>query len=91
MSLRGSYEEDLTAGSQTYGRYGNFVPFIAEFLTDDLNVLEKRKKLITEDEWSRTKNLSDEYLSRAEARARDGRPVYSSFPASLLTRRNVRR
>lgn len=66
------YEKDLTAGLQAYGQYGNFSPFIAEFLTDDYAVLEKRKMQIEEDEWLKTRILSEEYcLSQMQKRVMD--------------------
>ena len=81
--LNGSYEKDLTAGSKTSGMFGNVHPFIAEFLTDDVDRLEKRKAEIDEDEWSRTNELGKAYVATVGALARDGRPVLSAMPASL--------
>lgn len=83
LDLTDDYEEDLIVGKDNYGRYGNFSPFIAEFLTEDIDVLENRKRNIDESEWLRTKNLGEEYAAKQNARARDGRPLYSIFPAKL--------
>ena len=82
-SFEKSYEEDLTAGPGAERLYGNFSPFIAEFLTDELAETEQRKTQIQESEWLRTEKLSSEYLSRSYAKARDGRPLLSILPANL--------
>jgi hypothetical protein len=81
--FEGSYEKDLTPGRDAYGQYGNFSPFIAEFLTDDFEILERRKEEIEEDEWLRAANLADEYISKANAKARDGRPLWCMISAEL--------
>ncbi len=85
--LQDTYEEDLFAGSKAYGRYGNFSPFIAKFLTDDNIEIENRKTQIKEDEWLRVKVFSDEYLSKPNAKARDGRPLFCALPANLPIKR----
>jgi len=81
--LAGAYEKDLTPGPDEYGRYGNFSPFIAEFLTDELPTLQERIGSIENWEWVMAKRLADQYLSQPNAQARDGRPLFCSLPASL--------
>jgi hypothetical protein len=73
--------EDLQVGPNAYGRYVNFNPFIADFLTDDVATLEERKAGISEDEWHKTAELGSSYLSERIAPPRDGRPLLSSLPA----------
>ena len=75
------YESDLIPGPATTGRYGNFMPFIADFLTDDVERLDKLKTEISEDEWLRTESLGQKYLAEDFARPRDGRPCWSEQPA----------
>ena len=75
----GSYESDLTPGPRASGLYRNFTPLIADFLTDDLSRVAKRKAQIREDEWRRTEVLGQSYLSEKHARPRDGRPFWSSL------------
>lgn len=74
---------DLVEGPAHHGRYRNFIPLIAEFLSEDGPRIEFRKQEITEAEWQRTRELGEAYLKRPEVRVRDGRPLYSWFPAML--------
>ncbi|MGC4034040.1 MAG: hypothetical protein QM754_20355 [Tepidisphaeraceae bacterium] len=78
---QGKVVRDLTAGPGTYGRYGNFSPMIADFLTDDAERLQTRKKQIDKAEWQRTWELGRAYLKATPDRARDGRPIFSMNPA----------
>lgn len=67
-SYERSYETDLAPGPAASGNYRNFSPFIADFLTDDLDRLAKRKATIGEDEWRRTEELGETYVSENYAR-----------------------
>lgn len=80
----GSYESDLLPGPAASGNYRNFSPFIADFLTDDLDRLAKRKATISEDEWRRTEELGQTYVGENYARPRDGRPCWVNVPAEQL-------
>ncbi len=75
-----SHAEDLQIGPNAYGRYVNFNPFIADFLTDDVETLEQRKADISEDEWRKTAELGERWLNE-NLPPRDGRPLLSSFPS----------
>ena len=72
---------DLENGPRTYGRYNNFNPMIAEFLSDDRDRIEQRKASIAEAEWERASNMARAYLAKHGPRARDGRPLKSLSPA----------
>lgn len=76
------YESDLVPGPANTGRYGNFMPFIADFMTDDIERLNELKAEISQDEWLRTETLGHTYLTRDFARPRDGRPCWSQQPAA---------
>jgi hypothetical protein len=76
------YESDLIPGPATTGRYGNFVPLIADFLTDDADRLAERKAEISAEEWLRTETLGQTYLTENFARPRDGRPCWCYEPAA---------
>jgi len=73
--------EDLTPGPGQTGKYRNFAPLIAEFLTDDAEIIEHRKTEITKDEWRRAEALGNEYLKQNGEKARDGRPLLCHLPA----------
>ena len=75
-----SHAKDLEIGPNNYGRYENFNPFIADFLTDDVETLEQRKAEISEDEWRRAEELGEKWLNN-NLPPRDGRPLYASYPA----------
>lgn len=67
---------DLTPGPDDYGQYGNFAPFIAEFLSEDNERIAQRKSQIEEDEWQRTRQMGEAYLKQHGFKARDGRPLF---------------
>lgn len=77
-----NYDPDLILGPMMIKRWTGFHPLIADFLTNDLHRLALRKQEIAEDEWQRTWAMGLEYANRRPGIARDGRPVYSSIPAS---------
>jgi hypothetical protein len=81
--LRFGYARDIIPGEAALGRWGNMAPFIAEFLSDDMQTIEKRKAHIAEDEWTRVEKLAQRYLSNWGAAARDGRPIFCAVPTKL--------
>src|SRR5215217_7681664 len=74
------HADDLEIGPNAYGRYVNFSPFIADFLTDDVETVEQRKAEISEYEWRKTAELGNRYLDDRIAPPRDGRPLLSCLP-----------
>lgn len=79
-----SYEADLKPGPEARDYYQNFTPLIADFFTDDLDRLNERKVQISEEEWQRTEEMGQSYLSENYARPRDGRPFWSALPYEQL-------
>ncbi len=79
------YDSDLIIGPRMLNRWSGFYPLIAEFLTDDQKRLAERKSQINEKEWRRAEKMGRDYLKRYPGVARDGRPVYSSYPAAIPT------
>ncbi len=75
--------DDLILGPKHSGRWTNFGPLIADFLTADQQRLLARKKQISDSEWQRTFAMGQEYLKRHPRKARDGRPVFSWDPPEL--------
>ncbi len=73
--------EDLNPGPRETGKYRNFAPMIADFLTDDVNLVEEKKAEIAKAEWRRAEALGQEYLKRHGEKARDGRPLLCHLPA----------
>jgi hypothetical protein len=82
-TLGGPISSDLENGPLSYGRFSNFMPIIADFVTDDVDRLHERKRAIAEDEWTRTWVLGQRYLERHGPLARDGRPPLSVRPAPI--------
>ena len=70
---------DLKHGPKSYRRYSNFVPLIAEFLSDDLHTIQSRKSQIQESEWSRAVACGSEFLKSGH-RPRLGNPCLSHRP-----------
>jgi len=67
---------DLIHGRKALGVWGDFVPLIAEFLTDDAEKIEARKQQIPESEWKRIQGIAVAEFERP-AVVRDGHPIPS--------------
>jgi hypothetical protein len=74
---------DLEDSPRGHAYYANFQPAIADFVTEDLDRLRKRKQTIHNDEWALAWELGQEYLQRHGPAARDGRPTMSLRPATF--------
>lgn len=74
QSVKYGYEQDLSPGPECSGLWGNFSPLIADFLTDDLEKLEQRKREIPEDTWNYVESLGYSYLTNRD-QARSGAPM----------------
>jgi hypothetical protein len=72
---------DLIPGPAALGRWTAFYPIIAEFVSDDMELIAKRKESISSDEWQRTWSLGVARLRDPAPRVRDGRPLLSMNPA----------
>jgi hypothetical protein len=57
---------------------------VAEFLSDDLTAIERRKGIITETEWKRAAMFGAACLSSPGCTARDGRPLKCDRPGKPL-------
>lgn len=66
---------DLEVGPNDLGRWGNFAPFIADFLTDNHNRLQIRKSEIAPHEWQRAEELGTRLLQSSTVLPRDSRPT----------------
>jgi hypothetical protein len=75
---------DIVLGPASLGRWTNFYPMVAEFLSDDLTAIERRKGIITETEWKRAAMFGTARLSSPGCTARDGRPLKSGRPGKPL-------
>ena len=78
------YDPDLILGETNTENWTGFHPIIAEFVSDDEESIELRKRKIADEEWRRTQRLGREYLQQKPGLFRDGRPVYAGVPATLL-------
>jgi hypothetical protein len=74
---------DLLPGEREHRRYGNFSPYIAEFLSDDNERIAERKAEIAEEEWQRAERMGREALVRNNGATRDGGPLLCMEPAEL--------
>lgn len=84
-TLGGPLVPDLEHGRLSYNRFSNFLPLIADFLTDDHDRLRQRKMKIGEDEWIRTWVLAMQYREKHGLEARDGRTLFCMQPASVAS------
>ena len=74
-------QRDLIPGPYDSKQFGNFQPFIADFLSDDADRISERKASIGEEEWTRTLELGEQYLTARLGMARDGKPTRSEKTA----------
>jgi hypothetical protein len=74
-------DADLFPGDESKPNWTGFHPIIAEFVSDDMQAIEERKRKISDAEWQRTKRMGCAYLTEHPGLARDGRPVLASLPA----------
>lgn len=80
-SVERGYASDIVLGECHGGNWGNYAPYIGEFLSDDVLVMEQRKASMSDDEWLRTTMLANEYRKTKGLIARDGRPMHCAKPA----------
>lgn len=80
------FAPDLIAGPGDYGRWQNFHPLIADFLTDDAAALARAKARIAEPEWRRCADLAAAYRRARPGVARDGSPYEAYKPATPAPR-----
>jgi hypothetical protein len=74
--LRGEYfQSDITPGPNCHYTWRGFIPYIADFLTDDFEILENKKDEIDEDHWEYVYVLGIEYLKEFPNVWRDGRQI----------------
>jgi hypothetical protein len=73
--------QDLSPGPRASGKYRNFAPFIADFLSDDEALIEQLKAGLSDSEWKQAEESGRDYLNKFGARARDGRPLLCHLPA----------
>lgn len=68
---------DLWNGPNSYHRYNNFFPVIADFYGDNSSAIAARLETIDEDEWNRLGVATKEYLDKNVGQVRDGSPFLS--------------
>jgi hypothetical protein len=68
---------DLVAGPRQLGRYTNFYPVIADFVSEDTERIDQRKATISEEEWRRCDELGEDYVRDSPGQWRNGSPLYS--------------
>ena len=72
---------DLDLGPDHHGQFLNAHPQIGEFLSDDVERMEARKREIDEAEWQRCAELAAAYRQTHGDRARDGAIFFTALPA----------
>lgn len=75
------FQHDILPGDNCDYTWTSFNPFIAEFLTDDLDILTHKKEQISNEFWDYVYDLAIEYQIRNPNVWRDGRPGYSYISA----------
>ncbi len=80
----GKVKSDFILSQSRNLNYFNFRAYVADFLTDDLGRLKKRKQEIPSDEWARAEALGKAYFARNGNYARDGDPRFCDWAARKL-------
>lgn len=68
---------DIVRGPNAQTEWGNFVPTIAEFFSDDMGRIEHLHSTIAEPEWSRCAELCAVWMTTRTPPARDGLPLHA--------------
>ena len=75
------YQKDIIPGPRKTNPWTSITPTIGDFVSDDIEIINKRKGEIEEDKWRRTYDLAKEYIHIFPNVYRDGRPTYSGISA----------
>lgn len=76
--------KDIIEGEFSAKQFKNFEPFIAEFLSDDIELIDQRKAEITNEEWQRFEELTKQYIQVNGMRCRSGNPYKCLVPAGKV-------
>jgi len=72
---------DIVQGPNARTLWGNFVPTIAEFFSDDLGRIKRLHSTISEPEWNRCLDLWNAWLATRTPPERNGLPLYADTSA----------
>ncbi|MGL4773005.1 MAG: hypothetical protein ACRC2K_05500 [Clostridium sp.] len=75
---RNTTEKDITHGPKTYNRYKNFHPVIAEFISDEMDYIEIKKKQVLSHMWDYVYSLGVSAINKENTYFRNGDPLRSS-------------
>jgi hypothetical protein len=78
---------DIVEGPFTTGNFTNYHPVIAEFVSDDADLIGRRKQAIRPEEWRRAAERAKALLAAQNVVVRDGSPLHSMKPGVSLTPR----
>lgn len=67
------FQKDITPGPNCHNTWTGYIPIIAEFITDDIGALEKKKQEIDNETWEYVYKLGVEYQEKKPGVFRDGR------------------
>ena len=77
-------ERDIIEGLGSFRRWAHCYPIIAEFVSDDLDVIERRKQAIDESDWQHAGRIANTFNAIPYVSVRDGRPLrslYAGYPS----------
>ena len=78
---------DLPAVEGLQTSLTNFRPLIADFISDETTVIERRRKSIRNEEYELAYKLGEAYLRHNNDRCRRGTPLHSGFETNLVPAR----
>ena len=75
---------DVVQGYKSLRRHNNGAPLVADFLSDSLDKIKRRKSRVSKVEWERVKNLTPPALELANGKYRSCFPLDAGRPAEDL-------
>lgn len=76
-------QSDIVRGERASGPWNAYRPLIGDFLSDDLEIIKRKKESINEEYWERCRELAEEYPKVFPDTYRFGDPYYAINPSIL--------
>ena len=75
---------DVVQGDGNLGHYNNGAPIVADFLSNSVDKIKKRKSGVSKKEWERVRELTPPALKRADGKYRSDFPLFAHRPPESL-------
>jgi hypothetical protein len=75
---------DVEQGDRNSGRYSNGAPIVADFFSNSVDKIKKRKSGVSKEEWERVRQLTPPAFKQADGKYRSSFPLDARLPPELL-------